>query len=276
MMATVNVLIGGLFDRLLAPLAMLSPLAGLAVVSLVTAVAMLLFIRTSSNQARLGEVKRQIQACVFECRLFQDDLPAVFRALGEMLRRNVVYLGLSMRPLLWAAVPLALVLTQLDLFFGYRAAAREPLLVTARVSDSAALPNGAASASLEAPDGVRVLTPPIWIPATRELLWKVEPQTPGAYVLRVRIGSWALDKTLVASDGPARRSPVRVAEGLIAQAANPAEAPIPSDTPVSEVRVGYASNTVELLGWQMPWLTPFVAFSVLWGAALKKPLKVTM
>jgi hypothetical protein len=174
-LATFNAMIGWLFDRLLAPLALLSPLAGLAVVSLVTAVAMLLCIRAASNQARLADVKRQIHACIFECRLFQDDLPAVFRALGEMLRRNVVYLGLTLRPLLWAAVPLALLLTQLDLFFGYRAPVREPLLLTARMRDAAALPDGAASASLEAPDGVRVLTPPIWIPVTSELLWKIEP-----------------------------------------------------------------------------------------------------
>jgi hypothetical protein len=274
--STVNALIGGMFDRLLAPLAMLSPLAGLAVVSLVTAVAMLLFIRRSSNQARLGEVKRQIQACVFECRLFQDDLPAVFRALGEMLRSNVVYLGLSMRPLLWAAVPLALLLTQLDLFFGYQAAARQPLLLTARVSDAAALPDGAASASLEAPAGVRVLTPPIWIPATGEMLWKVEPKEPGAYVVRVRVGAWTLDKTLVASDGPARRSPVRVSDGLLAQIVNPAEPPLPAGAPISEVRVGYAPRTVELLGWQLPWVLPFFAFSVLWGFALKKPLNVRL
>src|SRR5437868_10925343 len=142
----------------------LSPLVGLAVVSLVTAVAMLLCIRVASNQARLAEVKRQMHACMFECRLFQDDLPAVFRALGEMLRRNLVYVGLSLRPLLWAAVPLALLLTQLDLFFGYRAPARAPLLLTAQMRDPAALPNGAASAALAAPDGVRVLTPPVWIP----------------------------------------------------------------------------------------------------------------
>jgi hypothetical protein len=275
-MSTFNAAIGWLFDRLLAPLALLSPLAGLAVVSLVTAVGMLFFIRTASNQARLAEVKRQIHACVFECRLFQDDLPAVFRALGEMLRRNVVYVGLTLRPLLWAAVPLALLLTQLDLFFGYRAPAREPLLLTARMRDAAALPGGAASASLEAPDGVRVLTPPIWIPATGELLWKVEAAAPGAYVVRVRVGTWSFDKTLVASDGPARRSPVRVAEGLMAQVINPAEAPIPADTPVSEVRVDYAPSTVQLLGWQMPWVAPYFLFSVLWGAVLKKPLKVTM
>ena len=275
-MATLNAVIGWLFDRLLAPLAMLSPLAGVAVVSLVTAVAMLLCIRAASNQARLAEVKRQIHACIFECRLFQDDLPAVFRALGEMLRRNVVYVGLSLRPLLWAAVPLALLLTQLDLFFGYRSPVHERLLLTARIRDAAALPNGPASASLEAPDGVRVLTPPIWIPATGELLWKVEPTEAGTYVVRVRIGAWTFDKTLVASDGPARRSPVRVAEGLIAQVVHPAEAPIPGNSPVSELRVGYTTGTVELLGWQMPWMAPFFLFSVLWGAGLKRPLKVTM
>jgi hypothetical protein len=274
--ATLNAVIGWSFDRLLAPLAMLSPLAGLAVVSLVTAVAMLLCIRVASNQDRLADVKRQIHACIFECRLFQDDLPAVFRALGEMLRRNVVYLGLSLRPLLWAAVPLALLLTQLDLFFGYRAPVREPRLLTVQVTDPSALTNGAATAVLEAPAAVRVLTPPVWIPATRELVWRVEPQQPGAYVLRVHVGAWTFDKTLVVSDGAARRSPVRLAEGWIAQAMHPGEDPLPSGAPVSALRLDYSARSIDVLGWQLSWVVPYFVASVLWGFALKKPLIVRM
>jgi hypothetical protein len=107
-------------------------------------------------------------------------------------------------------------------------------------------------------------------------LWKIEPEDSGAYVMRVRVGAWTFDKTLVASDGPARRSPLRPAEGLVAQAINPAEAPIPAGTPVSEVRIGYAPRSVVLMGWQTTWVVPFLLFSVLWGFALKKPLKVRL
>jgi len=80
----------------------------------------------------------------------------------------------------------------------------------------------------------------------------------------------------VASDGPARRSPVRPAEGLLAQVVNPGEAPIPGGTPVSEVRIDYAPSTVDLLGWQMPWAVPYFLFSMLWAFALKRPFKIKM
>ena len=58
---------------------------------------MLIVFKKTSNQARLEAVKKQIHACLFELRLFSDDLPAILRAQGEILRHNLRYLGLSAR-----------------------------------------------------------------------------------------------------------------------------------------------------------------------------------
>ena len=93
---------------------------GLAVVSLATAIVMLArsFKRTS-NQTRLAAVKRQIHAALFEIRLFNDDLRAIFRAQREMLRHNLTYLRLSLVPMLWMIVPLVLVIAQLQFHYGY-------------------------------------------------------------------------------------------------------------------------------------------------------------
>ena len=71
---------------------------GLAVVSLATAILMLLSFKRTSNQTRLAAVKRQIHAAIFEIRLFNDDLRAIFRAQREILRHNLTYLRLSLRP----------------------------------------------------------------------------------------------------------------------------------------------------------------------------------
>ena len=63
--------------------------------------------------------KRGIQAGLFEIRLFNDNLGAVLRALGRVLWQNLRYLGYSLVPLAWMALPLTLVIAQLQAFYGY-------------------------------------------------------------------------------------------------------------------------------------------------------------
>src|ERR1700680_3437012 len=127
-----NAMLDRLFDLLLRPLRPLPIAFSLAVVSLATAVAILLVVRATSNQRALAAVKRQMYADVLEMRLFNDDLRAMWRAQLSILRHNGRYLRLSLVPALWTIVPLALVLTQLQFHFGYAAVGvGEPVLVTA-------------------------------------------------------------------------------------------------------------------------------------------------
>ena len=119
-MSLLNSVLDSVFDVLLRPLASLPALASLALVSLVTAIVMLLVVRGTSNQRALDDVKRQIHAALFEIRLFNDDLRAIFRAQGDMLRHNATYLRLSLVPMLWMIVPLALVMAQLQFHYGYQ------------------------------------------------------------------------------------------------------------------------------------------------------------
>ena len=57
----------------------------------------------------LAEVKRRIHAGLFEIRLFNDDLAAIFKAQGEILRHNVSYVGLTLVPAAWMLVPFVLI-----------------------------------------------------------------------------------------------------------------------------------------------------------------------
>ena len=119
-MSVLNGLLRPLFDFLLLPFRAMPPIAGLLVVSLVASIGMLLVFKKTSNQAKLEAVKRQIHACLFEIRLFSDDLPAILRAQTEILRHNLQYIGLSAVPVLWMMVPLLLVIAQLQFHYGYR------------------------------------------------------------------------------------------------------------------------------------------------------------
>ena len=83
------------------------PMAGLVLLSLATAVAVLLAFKWTADQPALAAAKQAMQAAIFEMRLFNDDLVLLFRAQGEVLRHSLTYLRLSLAPTLWLIVPMA-------------------------------------------------------------------------------------------------------------------------------------------------------------------------
>jgi len=281
----VNEWIGLAFDVLLYPFRQLSPIVGLSVASLLTAAAMLLVFRATSDQRRIEQVKRAMVAALFEIRLFNDDLPALFRAQGEMLRQNAAYVRLSLVPMLWMIVPIVLVVAQLEFRYGYAGLTPgQPVLVKAQLRHAPATNTDAApaageassapAATLEAPNEVRILTSAVWFPATQEVVWQVTPNTPGEFVLNARIGSGTFTKTLEATDHVVRRSPLRVSPGLVDQFLYPAEPPLPVSADVASISVAYPALAIRILGWDMPWIVVYFGLSMAFALLLRKPLGV--
>ena len=275
------------FDLLLSPFRQLPPIVGLCVVSLLTAAAMLLVYRATSDQRRIEQVKRGMVAALFEIRLFNDDLPALFRAQGEMLRQNAAYLRLSLVPMLWMMVPIGLVVAQLEFQYGYGGLTPgRPVLIKAQLRrapapQSANAASGAVAApvappaTLDAPSAVRVLTPAVWFPATQEVIWQITPDAPGAYVLKARIGGDTFTKTLDATDRVIRRSPMRVSAGFLNQLMYPAEAPLPDGGEVASISVAYPPRAIRVLGWDVSWIIVYFGLSMTCALLLRKPLGVT-
>ena len=275
MIASLNAVVGSVFDTLLRPLAGLPPIVGLAIVSLVTAILMLLVVRRTSNQTALEQVKRKIHAALFEIRLFNDDLRAIFRAQSEMLRHNLTYLRLSLAPMLWMIVPFVFVIAQLQFQYGYDGLEPgRPVLLTAhlRVADQ----NGANGARLEAPEGIRAETDAVWFPGAQDLMWRITPQAAGDYELRLNIGGQTFIKTLHVSSRVARRSPSRLEPGLVNTILYPAEPPLPSDAPVTAISVTYPERDIDVFGWGMNWMVVFFVLSIVFAFALRKPFGVTL
>ena len=285
-MTILNEWLGRAFDLLLFPFRQFPPIAGLAVVSLLTAVAMLLVFRATSDQRRIEQVKRAMVAALFEIRLFNDDLPALFRAQGEMLRQNAAYLRLSLVPMLWMVVPIGLVVAQLEFRYGYAGLTPgQPVLVKAQLRHAAAQPDAVAApgeassapapaAALEVPKEVRVLTSAVWFPATQEVIWQVTPDAPGEFVLNARIDGGTFTKTFEATDRVVRRSPVRASAGFLGQLMNPAEDPLPERGDVTSISVAYPPQAIRILRWDVPWLIVYVVLSMAFALLLRKPLGV--
>ena len=282
-MTILNALLASAFDLLLFPFRQLPPIVGLSVVSLLTAAGMLLVFRAKSDQQRIEQVKRAMVAALFEIRLFNDDLPALFRAQGEMLKQNAAHLRLSLVPMLWMIVPIGLIAAQLEFQYGYAGLTPgQPALIKARVRQSttplaepAAVSLPVSAASLEAPKEIRVLTAGAWFPATQEIIWRVMADVPGEYVLNAKVDGGTFTKTVDATDRVVRRSPVRVAAGFMNQMMYPAEPPLPDGGIVSSISVGYPSRAIRVLRWELPWVVVYLVLSMAFAVALRKPFGVT-
>jgi hypothetical protein len=272
--SAVNGLLRPLFDGLLLPFRSLPPIVGLLLVSFVASIGMLLVFKKTSNQSKLEAVKRQIHACLFEIRMFSDDLPAILRAQTEILRHNLKYLALSAVPMLWMIVPLLFVIAQLQFHYGYRGLTPgEQFIVKARLKED---PQARPAASLEAPPGLEVATPVVWIPTERELAWRLRAQDWGDYELKLRLGDQEYTKTAQVSRQVRRRSPERLAPGFWNELLYPAEPPLPKEGPLASIALSYPEDAVSIFGWHVNWLVAFFVLSVAFAFALRGRMGVTL
>jgi len=280
-MANINAFMRSVFDALLGPFSGLSPWVGLTLVSVVVGVVALFVFKYTSNQAALEAIKRRIHAGLFEIRLFNDDLRAILRASFDILRHNLTYFRLSLAPVVWLLVPLALVFAQLQFHYGYEGLhLGEAVLVRADLAENwkeagVADGTGRPAAELVAPTGVRVEAGPHWTPEKGELAWRIAAEQVGRYELTLRLGGESYTKTLVAGNGLARRSPVRTDHGFLAQLLYPAEPPLPADSPLTAIHVAYPEGGIGLFGWAAPWWLIFLLLTFVVAFALRGPLGVT-
>ena len=277
-MTWINLGLGGLVGAALSPFRSLPPIVGLSVVSLVAAVGMLLVFRATSNQQAIRDVKRRIHAGIFEIRLFNDDLRAMFRAQFDILRHNLTYLRLSLVPMVWMLVPLVLLIAQLQFYYGYDGfGPGQSAIVKVRLKESASPSSGRAPAvALEAPSGLRVETPLVWIPSEREAAWRIGLETPGDHELTVKLDGRSVTKKVRVSDQVGWRTPERLEAGFLNQLLYPAEAPVDADVPIEAILVAYPEREISLLGYGTHWMIAFFVLSLAFAFALKSRFGVVI
>lgn len=251
-MGIVNAIFRQVFDLLLLPFAALPYWVGVTVLGCLLSVAMLWVYKRTSDQDRIDRVKARIFAGIFEIRLYNDDLRAIFRAQGTILKNNLQYFGLSLVPLAWMIIPMVLMIGQLNHHYGYDGLAPgAETLLEAELADGwrehfADLDEDARPpAELEAPDGVIVEGPAYWFPSRETLVWKLEVERRGHYEVAVRLGDGEpYLKSLDATTTIRRRSPVRHAGAFVDQIMRPAEAALPKDALVQRMAITYPEHGV--------------------------------
>lgn len=277
-MHVINGALRPLFDAILRPFAAHSPMWTLVPISAVFAVIALLVFKRFSNQTKMDAVKRKIHAGFFEIRLFNDDLRAIIRAQGDILRHNLHYLGLTLVPIVILLPFVSLMVAQLQFHYGYEGLQPgESTLVKVILHDNVANASmDKPAAQLEAPQGLQVETPAVWIPSSRELAWRLRANAPGAYELKLNLDGQQFTKSVTVSNQVVRRSPYRPDGSIWDQFVYPAEPPLPAGGPVQAIEVGYPEASVNLFGWHTHWTIAFLVLAIAIALVLRKPLGVTI
>lgn len=273
-MTRLNAILVRVADAALSPLAGLPPLVVMMALAFVTALVVLGVMKLASNQDQMAAAKRRIHADLLEMRLYNDDVRALLRAQGALLRHNGTYIWLSLVPVLITALPLTLAIAQVQAWYGYSGlATSEPTLVVADLRGPApdVLP------TLVAP-GLDIDGPALYFPSLNQVVWRVVPRESGAHLLRLRLGPEGapIDKTVHIGAAVARRSPSREPAGLVHQLLYPSEAPLSGDSPVAAIRLAYPDRDLSVFGFELHWLVVYLAASFAFVLALRKPLGVVI
>jgi len=275
-MRWLNAALGGLVSAVLYPFRGLPPIVGLALVALLTSIAILLVYRATSDQRALRRVKNRITAGILEILLFRDDLRTIFRAQWDILRHSLTYMRLSLVPMLWVIVPIVLLMIQLQFHYGYR-----PLEPGEQAIVRAELAGGEASTqvaelTLSASAGLEIGTPLLLLPGEREANWRIDAITDGSHELLVGADGLELTKSVAVGRRAGAISPRRPSAGLLDQLLYPVEPPVAGTASVAAIDVAYPTATVSLLGWDTNWMIVFFILTIVFAFALQKPLRVTI
>jgi len=241
-MEAFNALLRGALDLMLGAMAGLPDWVALGVLAFLVTLLILPIIKWTFKMEVAENFKRKVYAGLFEIRLFNDRLGATFKGLIDVLRFTGAYMGTWLLPLVVMSVPMLPLFAHLHFHYGYDGLQPgETTLLRAEFSEDR--DTGKPDVALTAPEGVRVATPALWVPAERELIWRLEAEVAGEYELELSIDGETYTKSLVVSDVPTRRSPLRPKQSFLDQLIYPAEPPLPDGSPLEFISLDYTEKS---------------------------------
>ncbi|MCX8160037.1 MAG: hypothetical protein N3G18_03785 [Candidatus Saccharicenans sp.] len=269
-----NSAVGSLFRFIFLPFSSLNPWMAMLAISLLTALLMLFIYKKTSNQEGIRLVKSRIKASLLEIRLYQNDLRTQLASQKDLLLANLKYLLYNLKPLLVMIVPIFLILAQLNLWFASRPAAPgETFLLKARFMKTVDLER--LRLDLEVPPGLVVETPPVRIIDEAEVAWRLKVTGPANEPLVIQVNGERYQKIIpLGKSRLTRVSTVRVKRNLWQELLYPGERPLPKDSLLEKIELGFEPQKLNLLGISFHWLVAYFLLSVILGLVLKGPFKV--
>lgn len=253
-----------LFDGLVAPFGS-HRTAALVVLSLVSGAALALLYKATSDQERIKRAREVFKARILEMRLYPDDIVLITRALWGAIASQGTYLRIALKPIVIVLVVALPLFFQLEARFAPAPITpQERFLVTTTLAPGMDVRGG--EVSLKASDGLAVDPKPVRALASREIVWRVTAHDHGDQSLTLSAfgSTYRIPVVTTARAGTigTRRSR-SFADALL----HPGLPPIPRNSPIAAVHIGYADDDYTVLGHRGGWLAVFLVASLV-GAIL--------
>jgi uncharacterized membrane protein (DUF106 family) len=251
-----------------------SPLAIVVIVSLVVGLAMVVLFGYTSDQKAIGVAKDQLKAHLLAVRLYRDQIPVVMGSYGKILRGTGRYLKLAFKPLLYVIIPITLLMVQIDRYLGQTPVpANAPFLLTAHAAGPA---NGAAlnDVTLELPPEISLTAPPVHIPASNEIVWRLAGSKEGKYELKIAAAGESLVKAVCVGSELTRLSANRLRGQFRKRMFSSAEPALPQNSPIESISINYPDRNIDVAGYGMNWIWLFFILSMVAGFIFKELLGI--
>lgn len=256
-----------IFDVLVLPFGSNRNLA-LWSLSLLTGVALIFLFKATSNQDRIKATRDAFKARILEMRIYQDDIILIFKALGGALWTNVTYLRASLWPIVVLLVVALPVFVQLDERYGRtHLDAGDTAMLTVTLKDG--VDPMTTPVVLDGGTAVSVDSPPVRVPAQREINWRIKVNQPGRHPFKVTVYDTAYEFPVSAEESNAAIGYTRTANSVADPFLHPGLPAIPKNSAVQSVHLTYPERDYWLAVWKAPWWVVFLVVVSL-GAIIPK------
>ncbi len=259
---------------LLAPVAVLPGWLSITIVSALLGLVCLIVFKYTSPQRTLKRVRGDISAHLMVPWLFPDSLWVTLRAEGRVLRGAGLLLLLAVVPMLVLVIPVSLLLAQLGLWYQVRPLQNwEEGVVTVELRGDPA--DSLPDVRLEPDPAVGIVAGPVQVLSKREICWNLWSRSDGYHRLVFHCDGAVVAKELAIGKGFMRVSAERPSWCWFDILWQPAEAPLPADSPVRAIRIDYPRRQSGISGSDW-WLWYCLAASMFFGFCFRPWIKVAM
>jgi len=248
-----------------------SPLAIVIAVSLVVGLLMVVLFGYTSDQKAIGIAKDQLKAHLLAVRLYRDQIPVVMGSYGKILRGTGRYLKLAFKPLLYVIIPITLLIVQIDRYLGAMPIPpNAPFLLTVHTTSGDALND----ATLGLPPEITMTAPPVHVPSTNEIVWRLIGSKEGKYEVKIAVVGKSAAKAICVGGDLQRISTIRLRGQFWERMFSSAEPALPENSPLDSISVNYPDRNIEVAGYRMNWIWLFFILSMVAGFIFKELLGI--
>ena len=181
------------------------------------------------------------------------------------------YVGYALKPMLFLAVPVLLIMIQIGARYEYRPlSVGEQTVLDVRFSEDVQI----TELRIETPEGVRVETPPMRIPEENRIYWRIRAVSKGDGELVFQYGQKVLRKQICVDSQRKKISPKRIKASSVKSLLYPPEDPLSGKDFLQEIHLRFPHQSLTVFGMRIHWLVLFFVFSMMTGFVLKNIFRV--